>query len=246
MLDIRVNGSSRSVAEVIRSARDVPARVIPYAAATAMTRVAKLAATEYLPKAMGTAFDRPTRWTLNSLRIEPATKDKLSARIAVKNQAAGGTPQENYLLPGVEGGGRREKRFERALRYAGVLGAGERVMPGRQIQLDAFGNIPAALIRDVNTWAKSGAAKKTAATGKGKARVKAQNPRGYFLFGQPGGTRGVAQRSGPIVKPVLIFTQRQPQYRPRLDFTGVAEQAALQHFAPEFARAAADILSRPR
>jgi hypothetical protein len=246
MLDIRVNGSSRSVAEVIRSARDVPARVIPYAASTAMTRVARLAATQDLPAAMRASFDRPTRWTLNSLRVEPATKDKLVARVHVKNEASSGVPQENYLLPGVEGGGRREKAFERALRYAGVLGAGERVMPGRNISLDANGNIPSGLIREVNTWAKSGAAKRTKASGRGAKRVKGQNPRGYFLFGKPGGTRGVAQRSGSLVLPVLIFTQRQPQYRPRLDFTGVAEQTALKHFGPEFARAAADILSRAR
>lgn len=246
MLDIRVNGSSRSVADVIRSARDVPARVIPYAASTAITRVARLAATQDLPKAMGTAFDRPTRWTLNSLRVEPATRDKLSARIAVKNEASRGVPQENYLLPGVEGGARREKGFERALRYAGVMTAGERMMPGRSLERDANGNIPAALIRSINTWAKSGAAKKTKASGKGKTRVKAQNPSGYFLFGKPGGVRGIAQRSGNIVLPLLIFTKTQPQYRARLDFTGIAEQAALKHFAPEFARAAADIVNRPR
>lgn len=242
MLDIRVNGSSRSVAEVIRSARDVPARVIPYAASTAMTRVANRAAKTDLPAAMVRSFDRPTRWTLNSLRVQPATRDSLSARIFVKNEAAGGLPQENYLLPGVEGGGRREKAFEKSLRYAGVLGAGERVIPGRNISLDASGNLPRSLIQSVNTWAKSGAAKRT----KGTKRVKGQNPRGYFLFGKPGGTRGVAQRSGALVLPVLIFTQRQPQYRPRLDFNGVAEQTALQHFAPEFARAAADITSRTR
>lgn len=246
MLDIRVNGSSQTVAEVIRSVRDVPARVIPYAASTAMTRVASLAAKTELPNAMRSSFDRPTRWTLNSLAIEPATRDKLSARIFVKNEAAGGVPQENYLLPGVDGGARREKGFERSLRYAGLLGAGERVMPGRQISLDANGNISRTLIQSINVWAKSGAGRTAKASGKGAQRVKAQNPRGYFLFGKPGGTRGVAQRSGSLVMPVLVFTQRQPVYRARLDFTGIAERTALLHFGPEFNRAAAAILSRPR
>lgn len=246
MLDIRVSGSSQAIADVIRNVRDVPARVIPYAASTAMTRVANLAAKTDLPDAMRASFDRPTRWTLNSLRVQPATRQTLSARIFVKNEAGNGVPQENYLLPGVEGGARREKGLERSLRYSGLLGAGDRVMPGRQIELDAFGNIPAPLIKSVSLWAKAGAGKTAKAKGKGANKTQAQNPRGYFLFGKPGGVRGVAQRSGPIVMPLLIFTQRQPIYRARLDFTGVAEQTALTHFGPEFARAAADILARPR
>ena len=244
MLNIR--NTQGNIADVIRAARDIPARVIPYAASTAMTRVASRAAKTDLPAAMNRSFDRPTRWTLNSLAITPASRDKLSARIFVKDAAAKGTVPEKYLVPEVEGGQRRKKRFERALWFAGVLDSGERIMPGRQITLDANGNMPTALINSVLAWARSGAGPKAKASGRGASRVKAQNPRGYFLFGKPGGVRGVAQRSGAIFMPVMIFTKTQPVYRPLLDFTGVAEQTARTHFGPEFNRAAADILARPR
>lgn len=244
MLDIRVSSASQAIAAVISNARNIPATVIPYAAAAAITRVANIAAKTDLPAAMATSFDRPTRWTLNSLRIEPANKNKLSARIHVKNQPGSGTPQENYLLPGVEGGPRREKGLEKSLRYSGILPPGQRLMPGSQIQLDAFGNIPQPLVKKISLWAKTGAPAKKAANR--KAKTKATNPLGYFLFGKPSGISGIAQRSGPIVMPLVIFTKTQPTYRPRLDFTGIAEKTALTHFGPEFARAAADILSRPR
>lgn len=235
--------SGSSLLDAARSMRDVPARVFPYAAATGMTRTAQALAKTELPAEMRKRFDRPTPWTLNSLAIEPATKDKLTAGIFVKNTASGtAIAQERYLLPGVEGGTRNEKRFERALRYAGLLGAGERVYPGRQMERDAYGGIPSELIRSVVAWAKAGGGKRTKRT----KTTPASNPRGYYLFGKPGGVRGVAQRSGPIALPLLIFSRSQPRYTQRLDFTGVSERFTLQRFPVEFDRAAQAILSRPR
>lgn len=239
-LGVQRKGSS-SLLDAARSMRDVPARVFPYAAAAAMTRTASALAKSEIPAEMRKRFDRPTSWTLNSLAVTPATKDKLSAAIFVKNVAGGqAVPQERYLLPGVQGGGRGEKRFERALRYAGLLQAGERVQPGRQIERDAFGGIPTPLIRSVVAWAKAGGGKRTKRT----KTTAANNPRGYYLFGKPGGVRGVAQRSGRITMPLLIFTRTQPQYRQRLDFVGVSERYTLDNFPAEFERAAQQILSR--
>ena len=241
MLSINARSSQGSMADVIRSVRDIPARVIPYAAATALTRTAKLIASKEMPDAMKKSFDRPTAWALNSLAIQPATRENLSAGIFVKNTAGGrAIAGERFLLPGVEGGQRNEKRFERALRYAGLLEGGYRVMPGRQIELDSFGNIPSPLIRSVVAWSKAGGGRKAKRT----KQSAAVNPRGYFLFGKPGGVQGVAQRSGQIVMPVLIFTKTQPQYRKRLDFDTVSRRASEVHFPREFARAAAEIAAR--
>ena len=192
MLDMKISGRTGQIADMIQSIRDVPARVIPYAAATAMTRTAKAIATQAMPDAMRKSFDRPTAWTLNSLAIEPATKDKLSSAVFIKNVADGrAIPQERFLLPGVEGGPRNEKRAERALRYAGLLQAGERMYPSRDVERDAHGNIPPAFLRSVIAWAKSGAGKKAKRT-KTSAAV---NSSGYYLFGKPGGVRGVAAAS---------------------------------------------------
>jgi hypothetical protein len=238
MLDIRVNGSSQTVAEVINSVRDVPARVIPYAASTAMTRVASLAAKTELPAAMRSSFDRPTRWTLNSLAIEPATRDKLSARIFVKNEAAGGVPQENYLLPGVDGGVRREKGFERALRYRGLMRAGESAVPSSSASQDEFGNVRRAIYSKLlNSLGTRGSPYFVGAVGVKKTRGIWE--RGAFR-------RYIGKKKIRSVRPIFLFTQKRPVYRARLDFAGVAEMTALKHFGPEFNRAAAAILARPR
>lgn len=93
-----------SPADMADQVRGVPARLIPYATATALTRCAKQAQTVELPQAMRKAFDNPTSYTLNALRIEPATKDKLSARVMVKTKAdSSGNAHEAYLQPEVDG-----------------------------------------------------------------------------------------------------------------------------------------------
>lgn len=84
---LNISRTGQSLADMANQVRGVPARLIPYATATALTRCAKQAQTQDLPQAMRKAFDNPTSYTLNSLRIEPATKDKLSARVQVKTKA---------------------------------------------------------------------------------------------------------------------------------------------------------------
>jgi len=94
MLNIRRTGNT--IAEVIASVRDVPARVIPYAAATALTPTAKTAQAE-VGTGMRTTFDRPTQYTLNATYTVVATKDKLSARVAVKDTAGTGVIPEHSV-----------------------------------------------------------------------------------------------------------------------------------------------------
>lgn len=226
---------SGSVVAAIRSVRDVPGRVIPYAASTALTKTAQ-AAQRAIVAEMPRVFDRPTSYTLNALRVVPSTVQTLEARVAV-NDIAGGLPQEAYLLPEVAGGRRNEKRFERSLRYSGFLRAGERAVPGSAAPLDAAGNLSAATLRGIMR----------------RLQALGQQPRGrrvrdgYFV-GAAGrrATRGVWLREGRSLRPVLIFTPKQPQYRQRLDFVGIAERAARDVFPREFEAAAAAIQARNR
>lgn len=238
---ITIKRTGPDLASVAASLRDIPARVLPYAAATALTRVAKDLATTEIPNAMRAAFDRPTGWTLKSLAIVPANKTNLSAAVFVKNTAAGrGVAQERYLVPNVEGGARSEKRFERALRYSGVISGGDRVYPARALALDAYGNIPAGTVRSVLAWAKTGAARKAKRT-KTSAAV---NPRGFFLFGKPGGVRGIAIRQGKTIVPQLIISTRQPAYRPRLDYAGISQAYTLQAYPKHLDDAVRRLLAR--
>jgi hypothetical protein len=234
MLNITNTGS---IAQMIREVRGIPTRVIPYAASTALTRTAQRAAKEDLPAEMNRVFDRPTPYTLNSLFVKPSTAFTLSARVMVKDTAGSGVVPEKFLQPEVEGGGRGQKGMEKALRYAGILRSSERVVPSHEMKLDAFGNVPGSRIRSILASVEK--------TG-GKS---ARGAKGSGIFaGQIGRTRGIWQRSGKgktrKVAPLFIFTQAQPQYRSRLDFTGVTERVAEKHFRNEFAVAVDALMKR--
>lgn len=246
---------SGSIADAIAAARGVPSSVIPYAAATALTRTA-YAGRDAVRDRMPAVFDRPTRYTLNALRVDGATKTNLTARVAVKNQATGtGTRPESYLLPEVEGGPRSEKRFERALRYSGVLSSGQRVMPGSAASLDAQGNVSAREISRILSALKRVRGDVNAAgQRKGRGR-KLQND---LFVGMPsvgsgaarraraGAASGIYRREGRRIRPLFIFTDQRPTYRQRLDFAGTVQPVVLDRFRAEFERAATDILNRRR
>lgn len=254
MIQLRRSGS---IADVIAEARDVAARVVPYAAAEALTKCAKLGRAR-VQAVMPQAFRAPTRYTLNALRIVPATKGKLSASVAVKDQAAGGsTRPESYLLPGVEGGKRSEKRFERALRYAGALPRGMYALPGSAAKLDASGNLSRATVQQILTAVKgirSASNSINPVTGK-KRRAGHQLLNDVFV-GQPsvgrgkgrrvrpGAASGVWRREGKRLRPLLIFTRQAPDYRQRLDFDATVSAVVRERFAVEFAASAASISSR--
>lgn len=244
---------SGSIADAIAAARGVPSSVIPYAAAVALTRTA-YAGRDAVRDRMPAVFDRPTKYTLNALRVDGATKTNLAARVAVKNQATGTRP-ESYLLPEVEGGPRSEKRFERALRYSGVLTSGQRVMPGSAASLDAQGNVSAREIsRILSALKRVRGGVNAAGQRKGRGR-KLQND---LFVGMPsvgsgaarraraGAASGIYRREGRRIRPLFIFTDQRPTYRQRLDFAGTVQPVVLDSFRVEFERAATDILNRRR
>lgn len=222
--------------DLTASLRAIPRYVMPYAAATALTRTAQFAVRTELPNEMRSVFQSPVAYTLNALRMEPATKDFLVARVMVKNQAAGVAP-ENFLLPQVEGGGRKHKRAEAAMRYAGVLRSNQFALPGAGLSLDAAGNVKGSEVRTIL------AALKNIRGGDGKGKKLANS----LFVGKPiGGDRpdGIWRREGKRLRALFVFTQDAPSYSQRLNFDGVVQRVALQRFRPEFERAAAAMLAR--
>lgn len=235
MIEVRHSGAS--IADVIASVRGVQSYMVPYATATALTRTAKHAADKALPAEMRSVFGNPVAYTLKSLRVEPATKDNLSARVMVKNTADGGVAPENFLLPQVDGGGRKHKRAEAAMRYAGVLRSGQFAMPGEGLSLDANGNVKGAELRTILTALKSirgGVGAKGQRAGRGR---KLAND---LFVGKPrGGNRpdGIWRREGHRIRALFAFTDKAPQYGRRLDFNGVVQRVALDRFKVEFDKA---------
>lgn len=247
MLTIRRSGPDLHT--IARQIGSVPKSMIPYAASTALTRVAQHAARTELPAEMRKVFDGPTAWTLGSLRTVPATRTSLVARVAVKDAANGrAIPQEKFLLPEVEGGPRRQKRMEVALRYAGVLRAGQFAVPGEGATLDANGNVKGADVRSILAALKKIRAVSTARDRRtGKTLRKGRALANDLFAGVPnGGSRpdGIWRREGHRLRALFVFTSQPPQYGKRLDFDGTVARVAQERFRPEFERAVADLKAR--
>lgn len=243
MLTIRRSGPT--LAEIAADMRSVPVRMVPYAAATALTRCAQYAQRTELPAEMRRVFSSPVAYTLNSLRIEPATKDALSARVMVKDTGTGsGVAQEKFLQPEVEGGVRGHKRMENAMRYSGVLRGDQYAMPGAGLSLDANGNVKGAEVRTILNALKGirgGVGAKGQRVGRGS---KLAND---LFVGKPnGGNRpdGIWRREGKRIRALFVFTSDAPNYSSRFDFSGVVQRVALERFRPEFEKAVAAMQSR--
>jgi hypothetical protein len=209
--------------------------VVPLVTAKALTFTAQ-SAQKAIVAAMPRVFQSPTRFTLNSTRIEPATPEKLIARVAVKDRAAAGTTvAQNVLLPGVEGGRRGEKRFERSLRFSGLMVQGEYAVPGAAATLDGAGNLSAAAIRTVLKQLQG-----EVRGAKGAKRRRLAKRKNDLFVGTPAGRgnrpAGVYRREGGgregqrRLRPLLIFVRKQPTYRARLDFTDLAATTARADF----------------
>lgn len=240
MFSIQRSGSAAGIAADMRS---LPASTVPLIAAKALTFTAQKAQASILAKMPSVFQGGATRYTLNSTRIEPATVDKLSARVAVKDQATnGGTLPENYLFPEVFGGRRKEKRFERALRYGGLLRAGEYALPGDFAPLDAQGNLRVGQLR---TLLNSVAGLKRGEPARGRKASPGTSVRGDLFVGTPGKPgalpgvyrrAGGSRRGGRKLQPLLVFVRKAPSFSRRLDFEGLAATAARDEFPAIFNR----------
>jgi hypothetical protein len=188
-------------------------RQYEFAVASALTAVVKDVQAA-MPAALEADLDKPTRFTKSGFGIAPARKDRLTAAVFAK------TAQAQYLRYQIEGGQRQPKR--KALR-----------LPGN-VQLDAFGNMPPALVRQLIARAKAN-----------KRVTKAQGKRfglsrGLDLFyGDPQDDRppGIYQRvktseTESRLIPVVLFPAQPATYRKRFDFKGRARKIVLASLEP--------------
>ena len=233
MLTVTRTGRAQDMAAEIRA---VPTVAVPKAAAKALTFTAQ-AAQKSIVAAMGSTFKGgATRYTLNSTRIEPATMKDLSARVAVKDRTTNnGTLPEDYLYPQVYGGPRKEKRFERAMRYAGLLQGRERAVLGDYAPVDSFGNLKKGEIQKILTATRSAFdpyQKKS-----NSARSKRNAKKAPYFAARIGKTMGIWKRDTTReIVPILIFITKPPVYTSRLNFEDIARETAQREFEPIFRR----------
>lgn len=210
-----------------------------FATAVALTKTARLAKDSAVDE-MSKVFDRPTPFTLRSIYSTPATKANLSATVQARDFAPKGTPAAKYLLPQVQGGPRRDKRFERALKLRGLMPANLQAYPGRGADLDAYGNMSRGQITKILSALRASSDPLQNRSKTRRSRGKRRNEQ-YFVARpksrarhlQPGIYKRVAFAFGSAIKPVIIFG-RPARYQVRLRFREVVLTAARRHYPAQF------------
>jgi len=224
-------------------------RQLPYAISLGLNKTAQDVKAAEINE-MKQALDRPTPFTLNSLKLTPAKKTNLTASVWFKDPPKLGQ-KDHYLLPQVNGGKRPLKPWE-------VNMGKHYIMPGKYTQLDQYGNLGRGQITKLRSlYGKTDVAgfdSTTKAKGKRSQFFILNKPKGRLLAGiyervqgaETAGrisrymlARSMAKKNGVKlkdlnartkalyargIKPVVIFTDQAPSYRQRFDFYGVAHR----------------------
>ena len=236
--------------ELQAALRDFSDRRLRAGLATALTRTARALGQEWRSELVA-KLDRPTSYTLRSVRTEGAKADKLEALVFIQSDGGkpGATVPAEYLGTQEAGGGRLQRKFERALQSQGSMPAGMFVVPGKHAQLDSFGNISRGQI--VQVLAQLGAAyspgyqrvlSKSAAK---RAATAIKRGRSFVAVLEQSGRLGpgVYQVQGDALLPVFFY-QRRASYRKRLDLMGKAKQMGPQVLTQELRRALSEQMQR--
>jgi hypothetical protein len=231
MIKVQARGLADGLAELT----DIERNQIPFATVLALTETARLVKAR-LEDEMRTVFDRPTPYTLDSLRLIPATRQRLEARVWIKDEADGAAPASRWLTPEVYGGPRNNKRSEALLRGRGILPEGKFVVPGKGMKLDKYGNISRGQLQKILSGLGAQGDRLQNST---DSRRSAGNRLRYFVLRKGRTPLGVAERTGTRrgdIRMVLAFVS-QPGYARALDFFGIGEQVANNELAAQFAKA---------
>ncbi len=264
MIKVTLSGIDEQLASLSRLEQDQ----LPFATALALTRTAEVVRDD-LRAEMQVVFDRPTPATLNSLFIEPATKQKLEARVWINDgrmskwrtqqirdeKAQSSKWREDrtaikWLTPEVFGGPRNDKGVEALLRRRGVLTQGQYVMPGEKLPLDQYGNINRGKLTQILSGARlfEQAGFDANATNSKRSQAKGHGRRFFMMYDANRKPFAIAERTGKGragLKIVLAFTKR-PSYSKRLDWFEIAERSAEAALPREFEKALAHAMATRR
>lgn len=196
--------------------------------AKAITKTAKDVERE-LKREMAAKTDRPTAYFLRSTFVQPATRDKLLARVGIKDQAFSKNRLSSAQMFGhhFEGGGRATKALELHLRRAGLLGAGEFVAPGAGARLDSYGNMSRGQVQQILSQLRIGADPSAFKSNSRRSRLNAQRA-GRIFWARGNARDGHLKRGAYIdlggaigIRPLLMVI-RTPAYRRRFDLPNIA------------------------
>jgi len=238
-----VVGVKADISAAIAKCNRLAKSQVPFATALALTRAAQKTKAR-LVEEMQRDFDRPTPFTLNSLRVDAATKQDLRAKVYFKDFAGSGTPAGKYLAPEIYGGPRHAKGFERALQRAGILPSNWYCIPTDGAPLDQYGNVPAGVIVRIMSQLQAFGEQGYSMNETAALRAKRQRrPEGRYFAVTPNNQPtnnlrpGIYERISGNLSMIFVFTSKQPEYRERFPFFEVGEATARAEFQVQFPQA---------
>lgn len=267
-INIQVTGLKELQSEL----KNFSERRLNAAVATALTRTA-VQVREKVKTSMLSSFDRPTPYTMRQLKYVAANAKNLTAvvgfnvaqiqdergnTIRYQDLGPGETPAGKYLGHNIAGGPRRNKRFEKALQYAGVLPSGWYAVPGERAKVDAYGNQSVGEIKQILSWFNAaelvaGSKQNMTAATRAKRIKGTKKTAGFQYFfipvgGKRGGPRpGIYRKTsfalGSRLEPILIFVQ-STAYKARFDFYGISQREADRLLPSEVQRAVDESIAR--
>jgi hypothetical protein len=204
---------------------DLELNQYPYAMKEAINRMAEIVQKGEQTE-MVKSYDRPTPFTVNALKINYATKNNLSGGVVFKDPTRLSESQ-HYLYPTVYGVRRGFKKFEGALYARGLIAAGYYAVPGKDVKLDAYGNVAGSLIVQILSW--FGANVKTGSDSTVTDKLKQKKKKGtkktygftYFSLRKRNGNMlpGIYKRTytpfGSSITSVFIFVPKNITWYPK-------------------------------
>jgi hypothetical protein len=247
MIKVEIKGLDKTLAYLSGAQKQVR-----FAAAKALTQTAVAVKAE-VGRNMPAELDRPKPGTTRALRVEKATRDSLTAVVRL-NQRGEGVPAQEFIGHNVTGGRRGMKRSEIMLRRAGILPDGMYTIPGKEAQLDAYGNMSRGQIVSILSYFRTFGAtplnsKRINMTDKTRAR-RARQRTDYFVV--PIRDRklklypGIWQRKGDnTLAPVLMFV-RPGTHRKLVKLYETGDKVVKRDFNRLFDAAFADAMRTAR
>lgn len=238
MLTIKVEGLDG----LKRSLNEIGSKQVPFAAAKAITKTAKLVENK-LQASMAGAFKSPSPYVRRATFATSATKTNLSATVGLKDQKpSGGTAPSVLLKEHFTGGLRGNKPFEKAIAAMGAMPSSYRAIPGSGMRLDGYGN-PSR--KEIGEMLGSLRTRMQVAKGRGKNVALV----GYFVV--PVGAKshlpaGIYKRPARGALLTMFIFVSQASYRKVIDFSRTAQEVVAREFQPQFDAAFAEAMRTAR
>ena len=213
---------------------DIRLRQLPFATARALNDAAAAARDKMQTGVFPRTFDRPIKFTVNSIGIAPASKSSLAAVVFIKDK------QAQYLLHEEIGGTRTAS--ENVNKPAAAL-----ILPGKTLNLNSFGNIPYGTVQRLfaqvvakdqsrERTKRQTARKRGTSFHAGYDADRSKRDMGYFYMqgkspwgdGSPG---GIFKRGPNHTLNRLLSFEASATYRPILHYADHVQQAATVTFS---------------